>query len=190
MSEMETEFLVVVDCQVDFIRGSLACLEAEEAVDRIVDYINSKDDLQVMYSMDWHSPENGSFLENGGIWPPHCVQGTPGAELDRRFYDCLGEGKHRPGSSNMFRKGTDDLVEEYSAAGAVNEDGVRLDRVPGDRVTVCGIASEYCVRETVLSFLELGKEVTLVTGGLGFVEKEGHSKNLKDLADRGVLLVP
>jgi len=190
MNDRETEILVVVDCQVDFIRGTLACRQAEEAVDRIVEYINGNEALEVLYSMDWHSPENRSFVENGGIWPPHCVRETPGAGLDRRFYDCLNEKRNRPGSRNTFRKGTDDLVEEYSAAGAENELGTRLDQVPGHRVTVCGIASEFCVRETVQSFLEMGKEVTLLTGGLGYVEEEGHRKNLEDLKARGVLLIP
>lgn len=66
--------LVIVDCQYDFIDGSLACSGSHEAVAYLIDFIN-RHEVEVLYTSDWHSPTNQSFTVNGGIWPIHCVAG-------------------------------------------------------------------------------------------------------------------
>lgn len=71
--------LIVVDCQYDFIDGSLACINAENAVAENIDYINKNPGLNVYYSCDWHSESNKSFKRHGGIWPDHCVAGQKGS---------------------------------------------------------------------------------------------------------------
>lgn len=77
--------LVIVDCQYDFIDGSLACSGSHEAVAYLIDFIN-RHEVEVLYTSDWHSPTNQSFTVNGGIWPIHCVAGEKGSALDRHFF--------------------------------------------------------------------------------------------------------
>lgn len=182
------DHLVVVDCQYDFIDGSLACSRSHEAVKYLVDFINSRD-VVVDYTSDWHSRTNQSFKENGGIWPVHCVAGTRGAELDPAFSKEVKNELNRPSSFNRFLKGKNDAVEEYSAFSGENEEGVKLSDVVSHHVYVGGIASEYCVQETVLSLLAAGHIVTLLVPGLGYVSKEDHEKNLADLREKGVLFI-
>lgn len=180
--------LVIVDCQYDFIDGTLACENAHEAVAKIVSLIN-KGTLRPLYTSDWHSPSNHSFKVNGGIWPVHCVAGTHGAELDEAFTKDVTDAALRPSGKNRFLKGQNDEVEEYSAFNGKNEEGKTLGEEAIRHVVVTGIASEYCVRETVLALLSSGRTVSLYVPGLAWVKEEDHKKNLKDLSDRGVVLL-
>lgn len=180
-----TQALLVVDCQHDFISGSLACQHSEEAVRSIVAYINAHPDLQVAYSLDWHSPQNGSFKKNGGIWPDHCVQDTPGAELDSAFTSQVKNPAQRPGPLTNFYKGRDDQVEEYSAYAAKRADGKAIHEVLAKHVTVVGLASEYCIRESILALAQAGFTVDVYLPGVGYVDEEDHLKNIADLKDQG-----
>ena len=185
---MSVPSLLVVDCQYDFIDGSLACEGALEAVDSAVAFINARPDVALLYSVDWHSPENRSFLPNGGIWPPHCIAGEWGSRIHEKFHLEVLRAGQRPDSRTIYRKGTDDLVEEYSAFGARNDAGRTVGQDVGADVTVCGIASEYCVRESVLDLLEAGRHVTVLADALGWVDRKKHEENLKDLEKRGAVL--
>jgi nicotinamidase/pyrazinamidase len=75
--------LIVVDYQNDFNPpdGALAVPEGDTIAPRINELARSGDYDLVVATRDWHPPDHGSFTEQGGIWPVHCVQGTPGAEL-------------------------------------------------------------------------------------------------------------
>lgn len=86
-------------------------------------------------------------------------------------------------------KGQDDKVEEYSAFNGVNQEGKRLGDEASSHVYVGGIASEYCVKETVLSLLASGRKVTLLVKGLGYVSEKDHAKTLKELKEKGVALL-
>ena len=77
--------LVVIDCQNDFIDGTMACEFANEAVDNIIEYF--KDDMNVYYTSDFHPINHMSFKDQGGPWPSHCVEGTIGAEIHDKFHD-------------------------------------------------------------------------------------------------------
>ena len=143
--------LLVVDCQYDFIDGSLACEGAREAVDSAVVFINARPDVALLYSVDWHSPENRSFLPNGGIWPPHCIAGERGSRIHEKFHL--------------------EVLQDI-----------------GDAVAICGIASEYCVRESVLDLLKAGRHVTVLADALGWVDRRKHEENLEDLEKRGAVL--
>ena len=175
--------LVIVDSQYDFIDGSLACAHAKEAVAFLVSFANAHD-VRVLYTSDWHNPTNGSFTGNGGIWPVHCVAGTHGAALSEEFSKIVKE-ENRPQPGNIFLKGRADDVEEYSAFAGKTEKGLALSETVSSHVYVGGIASEYCVRETVLSLLAAGHSVTLLTEGLGWVAEADHKKSVADLAQRG-----
>lgn len=183
--------LVVVDCQHDFISGSLACLSASLAVDNIIEFINkenNRENIEVLYSMDWHSDKHMSFKQNGGQWPCHCIAGTDGAALSGKFNRIAFEEK-KPSKENIFYKGTDDSKEEYSASYAKNEQGETLCEKCRNEVIVCGLASEYCVRETALRLKEKGKTVYILFSGVGFVNFEDHTKNIADLKTKGILFI-
>lgn len=180
--------LVIVDCQYDFIDGTLACGHSHEAVEALVRFINASP-VRCLYTSDWHSASNGSFKVNGGLWPVHCVAGTKGAALDPLFAEKVERPENRPSGKNRFLKGQDDLVEEYSAFNGVNEEGKRLKDVVSSHVFVGGIATEYCVKETVLSLLQAGHSVTLLVNGLGYVSRADHEKTLKELKEKGVSLL-
>ncbi|RVU55703.1 isochorismatase family protein [Anaerosphaera multitolerans] len=177
--------LVVVDCQKDFIDGSLACIKSKEAVNNIVKKINSGAFDKVVYSMDYHSPENKSFEINGGIWPVHCVAGEEGSLLSEEFSKIENEN-HRPNEDNIYKKGLDDEVEEYSAYYAKNYKGESIDEIISDEFIVCGLASEYCVRETILELEKNGKNVSFYVEGTGYVNEKDHLDNLKELKNRGI----
>lgn len=184
-TDCQPEVLVVVDCQHDFVDGTLACAHAEEAVETIVRFINEHPGLPVYYSADDHSPSNQSFAVNGGTWPVHCVHGTRGAAIVEAF-DKVRDPERRPGPKTLFYKGQDDVVEEYSAFAARREDGAVLNEICPKRVLVCGIASEFCVRETCLALQKAGFDVSLLVPGTAWVDESGHLENLEDLKKRKI----
>lgn len=179
--------IVIVDCQYDFIDGSLACRHSREAVQQLVDFINHHE-VRCLYTSDWHNETNGSFKIHGGIWPVHCVAGTHGAALAEAFTKEVKAEENRPQENTVFLKGRRDDVEEYSAFNGINGEGKALHEVASSHVYVGGIASEYCVKETVLALLQSGRTVTLLVSGLGYVSEEGHKETLEELKGLGVIL--
>ena len=177
--------LIVVDCQNDFITGSLACQNALTAVQNIIDQINNND-VFVIYSCDWHSPTNKSFKEFGGIWPRHCVQDSFGSKIHEDFYEKIKDIKNRPNETNVFYKGINDDVEEYSAVKATNKAGLIVEDVVTDEILVGGLATEYCVKETVLALKET-HNVKVIEKCLGFVNKEDHDKTILEFEDRDLV---
>lgn len=187
--------LIVVDCQYDFIDGALACENAENAVNNIIEYINNNN-LKVCYSADGHSPNHCSFAVNhhGGTWPVHCVAGTHGAEIHKDFYNKILKPENRPDEhKNIYFKGCNDDQEQYSAFDAKNQRGEILHNsldLERDNIIICGIASEFCVRETVTALLDAGaKNIKILKNALAWVNREQHDKNLDDLARRGVEII-
>ena len=178
--------ILVVDCQYDFIDGTLACGHSEEAVKNIIAFINANPDAKVYYSADNHSINHCSYAQNGGTWPVHCNAGTHGAELHASFSTDIANPSQRPNDSNIYYKGENDSVEEYSAFEARNKAGHSLNEVIGNDVIVCGIATEFCVRESVLALMKSGRKITVPADMLGWVDEAGHNKTIAELASMGV----
>lgn len=178
---------VVVDMLYDFINGSLACKGAEAAVRDDVEYIRSHPEHRVFYVADHHPANHCSFTEQGGFWPEHCVMQTHGGEI-HKAYCGLPEGS-RPKVENYFYKGSNPKKEQYSGYGSRNREGIELNTVLTDKVVVSGIATEYCVRETCLDLLKSGRKVYLRHNALGYIDRQGHEKTLKELAKAGVILI-
>ena len=183
------ESVVVVDCQYDFIDGSLACGGADEAINNIIEYINKYHEAKIFYSADWHNPEHCSYSQNGGIWPVHCQAGTHGAEIHEKFYTEIKNPEQRPNEKNIYYKGTNNNLEEYSAFNAKNKAGRELNQDVSKKVVVCGIASEFCVRETVLALKNAGHEIELLSDCLAWVNETNHYRNLGDLQQLGVKII-
>ncbi len=153
--------LVIVDVQNDFCPGgALAVADADAVVpvlNRLIGFA-VRTGMPVFASRDWHPAETGHFRPFGGVWPVHCVQGTKGAE----FHPDL----RLPPDAVVVSKGMDPSRDDYSAFQAVAEDGRQLDLLLRERgvekILVGGLATDYCVKETVLAGLKLGFRVDFV----------------------------
>lgn len=178
--------LILVDIQNDFCPGgALAVTEG----DRIIPTINrliSKFPL-VISTQDWHPANHISFKEQGGPWPTHCVQGSHGAEL----HSALETGA----IAHYFRKASSPEKDDYSEFAGVDDRGQTLDqflRSKGvKKLFVVGLATDYCVLETVLDGLKLGYEVYAVKDAMRAVNvnPEDGENALQKMAGGGANLV-
>jgi nicotinamidase/pyrazinamidase len=153
----EGSALVIVDFQKDFTPGgSLAVGGGDSIADNINLLISefAKKGLPIMLTRDWHPKDHCSFKENGGIWSAHCVQNTEGAKFHERM--------NIPEEAVIIDKGTDPKKEAYSGFSnpimleALKEKGV-------NKVFVCGLATDYCVKNTADDALKLKFETVIVT---------------------------
>ncbi|MEJ2218118.1 MAG: isochorismatase family protein [Gemmatimonadota bacterium] len=163
--------LLIVDVQRDFTPGG--ALPAPDG-DRVVPVLNeyakrfAARHLPLFASRDWHPPETKHFEELGGPWPPHCVQNTEGAE----FHPDLD----LPAGTEVVSKGMDPGDHGYSAFEATLDDGRSLDRALGDlgvrRLFVGGIATDYCVRASVLDAAKHGYQPVLLLDAVTGIDVE------------------
>jgi nicotinamidase/pyrazinamidase len=141
--------LIIVDFQNDFARpdGALSVPSGEEIAERINAHAASGDYDVVLATRDWHPPEHGSFEAQGGPWPVHCVQGSDGAAL----HPALATDR----IDAIVDKGQDPGTEGYSAfdqtglAARLRDRGV-------EQLTIVGLATDYCVKNTALDALREG----------------------------------
>ena len=166
--------LIIVDYQNDFTPpdGALAVPEGDEIAERINALAASGDYDLVVATRDWHPPDHGSFKEQGGPWPVHCVAGTTGAELD----PALDTGT----VDVVVDKGQDPATEGYSGFEGTELATLLHDRGV-DHVTVVGLATDYCVKNTALDALREGFSVTVdSTATRGVDVEEGDSERALD----------
>ncbi len=150
--------LLVIDFQNDFTPGgALAVPGGDEIAPRVRELIDSGRFDLVVATRDWHPPDHGSFAEQGGPWPPHCVQGTPGAEL----HDSLP----REAVDLVLDKGQDPGTDGYSAFDGTGF-GEKLRERGIDRLTLVGLATDYCVKNTALDALGEGFQVAIDRAGV------------------------
>jgi nicotinamidase-related amidase len=183
---MKNTVLVVVDMLYDFIDGSLACQGADEAVANTLAFIKKHPELPLVFIRDHHPANHSSFKEFGGIWPPHCVQGTHGAAIHEDL------APYATDEGLVFYKGEDVAVEQYSGFEGKNEAGQGMGDVlrlmETEQVLVCGIATEYCVRNTAEDLLKDGFPVTVLKDCLAWVDADGHRKALAEMEKEGIKL--
>ena len=192
---MTDSALVVVDMLYDFIDGSLACQNAEETVKATLKFIEKKtngqggeeheilDTFPILFIRDHHPADHSSFKEFGGIWPAHCVAGTHGGDIHKDLLPYASE-------ELTFNKGCDNATEQYSGFEGLNTAeqslGEVLELLDISDVYVCGIATEYCVRNTCEDLLKAGFKVHLLKNCLAYVDHEGHLKALDEMAVEGI----
>jgi nicotinamidase/pyrazinamidase len=145
--------LLIIDFQNDFTPGgALAVPEGDEIAPRVNELAASGDFDLVVATRDWHPPDHGSFAEHGGPWPVHCVQDSTGAQLHATLELSAIHG--------VVDKGQNPETEGYS--GFDETELAELLRSRGiDAVTIVGLATDYCVRNTALDALREGLDVTV-----------------------------
>ena len=192
---MRNSALVVVDMLYDFIDGSLACANAENAVKATLGFIDSQtkgqkgedheilDTFPILFIRDHHPADHSLFKAQGGIWPPHCVAGTKGGEIHEDLAPYASE-------ELTFDKGCDKATEQYSGFDGVNYAGQSLGEVlellDTTDVYVCGIATEYCVRNTCEDLLKAGFKVHLLQDCIAYVDLQGHKDAIAEMAAKGI----
>jgi nicotinamidase/pyrazinamidase len=165
----DRDALVIVDVQNDFCPGgALAVPEG----DRVVGVLNAYAErfaaagAPVFASRDWHPAVTRHFKAHGGAWPPHCVQGTPGAA----FHPALV----LPPGTGVVSKGADPDTDAYSCFQADTADGLPFAAALGEhgvrRLFVGGLATDYCVKATALDALKDGFEVVVLADAVRAVD--------------------
>lgn len=189
-----TAALLVIDLQNDFAlpTGSLYVRGGEELVDLVNAHVAAAvaAGSPVFWTQDWHPLTTPHFTTSGGVWPPHCVGGTQGAEFHAGVR-VVGE---------VIRKGVDGR-DGYSAfsvrdprTGATSATvlGERLAAAGCRRVVVIGLAGDYCVKATALDARDLGLEVEVPLGLTRFVNlRDGDDEAaVAELRAAGVQVLP
>lgn len=175
--------LVAVDVQRDFMPGgALPVPRGDEVVEPLNVLIRSfsKEGYPITFTRDWHPPDHISFRSRGGPWPPHCVRGSEGAEFHPELVV--------PDDALIVSKATDRDKEAYSGF-----DGTGLEEMLRERgvrrLFVGGVATEYCVRATVIDALKLGFEVILVEDAIRGIDPEGEENAKEEMVREGAVLV-
>ena len=186
MNQLDNETaLVIIDVQNDFCPGgSLAVSEGDQVVP-VINRLIPKFGY-VVSTQDWHQPNHISFKDQGGPWPPHCVQGTSGAEMHRAL--------HKERINVCLRKASPN-TDAYSGFEAVDDLGRTFDDVLKSRgirnLYIVGLATDYCVRVTALDALEAGYRVWVVTNAVRAVnvDPEDGDRALREMAASGAHLI-
>ena len=193
--------LLLIDIQNDFLPGGRLAVPHGDEIIPLVNALQPKFDL-VVATQDWHPSGHQSFasshpgrnafdrIELHGLpqvlWPDHCTQAGPGAELAPALHTARIEA--------IFRKGTNVEIDSYSAFfdnGHRKSTGL-ADYLRGRNVTevyVVGLAGDYCVYYSALDALAAGFSTTVLTDATRAISSEGFSAALLDLEAKGAHLV-
>ena len=166
--------------------GSLYVPGAEEAKKGIISYMqkNYKDFNEIIYTKDWHTPEDESFKKNGGTWPVHCLQNSEGAKIDEELDEVL---KKYNIPIKTFNKGTVYTHEEYGAFENFKlKDQNKNDinncvfanfgydceiNIENDKIVVCGLAGDFCVMESIKNLMKHWKfNLEILISGISSID--------------------
>jgi len=185
MASEPKKALIVVDVQNDFCPGGfLAVAHGNEVVAPLNKLIKEFLDRgePVYKTRDWHPPKAGHFADYGGTWPVHCVQNTPGAEFHPELLD--------DPRIDVVSKGIDERADGYSGF-----DGTQLARSLRDQgveeVWIGGLATDYCVKHTVLDALKEGFKVKALADAMRPVNlnPDDGRKALEEMSAAGAEIV-
>ena len=176
--KMEERMLIIVDPQIDFTTGSLKTAKGPEAMDRLAQAIDNgvlDKYTWVIVTQDAHPANHCSFVENGGVFPPHCVQETEGMNVYPALEKAL-EDSHF-GNYHYMTKGDLADKEEFSIfqnakSGDKLTKIIKKEEVPFEGIDICGIATDYCVYETTKDLMDIypANQIRIVTNCIAAVD--------------------
>ncbi len=178
--------LLVVDVQNDFCPGgALGIHEGHKIIPILNEYINffEKENLPIFVTRDWHPNVTKHFKQFGGIWPKHCVEGSPGAQFhpELKF----------PKEAFVMSKGIDPEKDSYSAFHATDLNGTVLANLLNffgvKEIYIGGLATDYCVKHSAFDALKDGLKVFILTDAIAGVnlQPEDSSIALEEMVSRG-----
>ncbi|WP_074023575.1 bifunctional nicotinamidase/pyrazinamidase [Xenorhabdus eapokensis] len=198
--------LLLIDLQNDFCTGGALAVKESDAVIEVANNVIARcqeNNITVIATQDWHPANHMSFAENSGQkvgelgelngipqvwWPNHCIQGEFGAE----FHPLLNQSAIQ----EIFRKGENPQIDSYSAFfDNDHKSKTRLDAWLTEqniqRLFVMGIATDYCVKFTVLDALALGYETYVIIDGCRGVniQNDDSQQALEEMARKGAKLI-
>ena len=168
---------MIIDFQNDFTSGGALEVPGGDQIAEPVKRLAARFDL-IFATRDWHPRDHASFETEGGPWPVHCVQGTPGAEFHPAMEGVelnavvdVGRGREDEGYSGFEKSDLARILREHDV----------------DHVYVCGLATDYCVRASAIDACREGFEVTVVEDAVRGVEvDEGDSERaFRDMGEAG-----
>ena len=176
--------LLIIDVQNDFCPGgALAVPEGDKIVpvlNRYIELFLSKG-LPIFVSRDWHPEKTKHFKDFGGLWPKHCIQKTRGAEFH--------PGLKLPDKIIILSKGIDPEKDSYSVFQGADSQGKSflnlLSFMGIIELYVGGLATDYCVKESVLDALKNGFRVKLLMDAIKGVNEESSREAIKQMIARG-----
>lgn len=197
--------VIVVDVQADFTELRSGSLAVPGTDARYIDAVQSstqqflQQGLQIYFTQDWHPADHVSFYTNNPdtealqvieingrsqvMWPPHCVQGTSGAEILVTV----------SAAAKTVRKGTDSRYDSYS--GFTDDGGhkTELDRLLREdgiqKLIIYGLATDYCVKATVLDALAAGYRVELIPELCRGVSPDTTESALREMEAKGAKII-
>ena len=199
MTPVDRDVLLIVDVQNDFCPGGALAVPDGDAIIPAVNRL-ARSFAHVILTQDWHTPGHASFASSHPgkrpfdtievsygtqiLWPDHCVQGTRGA----RFHPELNV----PHAELVVRKGFRSAIDSYSAfrendrltptglAGYLRERGL-------ERITMCGLATDFCVAFSAIDGREAGFEVAVVTAACRGIDIDGSvARAMRSMSEAGV----
>jgi nicotinamidase/pyrazinamidase len=164
----EETALIIVDVQHDFLPGgALAVPDGDQVIQPIVKAAATVG--HVFASRDWHPENHLSFAKQGGPWPKHCVAGTHGANLHPKIQALVK-------NENIINKATTTEKDAYSAFNGTKLDE-KLKQLGVKKLYVTGLATDYCVKQTVIDACKLGYSVTVLKQACRGVNVNSNDSN-------------
>jgi len=182
--------LLIVDVQKDFCPGgSLAVAGGDKIIANLNIYIDSfsRRRFPIFFTRDWHPQVTRHFKKQGGIWPDHCVQNTEGAKFHTKL--------NVPQGGIVLSKGMDPESDDYSAFNSEDRNGKKFPQILRDlgiqALYVGGLATDYCIKSTVLDALDAKVAVNVLKDAIKGVDvNPGDSqKAIDEMVAKGATLM-
>ena len=176
--QLPNRMLIIVDPQIDFTTGSLATKNGPAAMDNLAKKLSEgawKNYGWIIVTQDAHPANHCSFVENGGVFPPHCVQGTEGMNIYPALQAALTDITPNIPNIHYMQKGDLFDKEEFSIFQNARS-GMKLSATIKDMafegIDICGIATDYCVYETTKDLMAFypANQIRIVTNCLAAVD--------------------
>ncbi len=175
------DVLIVTDMQNDFLPGGALAIKEGDTIIPVLNRTISKFKvchLPVVATRDWHPENHMSFKEQGGPWPPHCIRNTEGAAFT--------EDLKLPEAVKIISKATEQDKEAYSSLKGTDLSDF-LKSLNVERVFIGGVATEYCVHDSVMDLLDHGYVVYLLQDAIKAVnlDAEDGPRAFRELVNAG-----